>query len=230
MNEQQLSLEDAETLSNISEIERTTTTVKEKITFVEPMRRCTKCGELKPIDEFYGCGVHGNKWKRRICKNCWYAKSKKYNEENHTHILELRADWRDTHRDEINQKMREWRKGRDRRVENFLYRKRVRNLRNPSIPGYLYGTGICMICGYLYPLVLINHHVVPWDNEYVLSLCANCHRKYHSGAGETHMKLVLNAIENSKFLWSDIDGEDIRIESEREELQEESPLVEVLVG
>lgn len=60
---------------------------------------------------------------------------------------------------------------RDCRVEyQFLYGgKKVQR-------GYLYGTGICLVCGELNPLLLLNHHIFGRKNtDDVVSLCANCH-------------------------------------------------------
>lgn len=212
MNEQQLSLEDVETLSNISEIERTTTTVKEKIRFATPMKKCTKCGELKPLSEYY---YRKNGKLRADCKSCLNRRRDKWREE---HLEESKAysreysrRWREEHRGFL-------------REQNFLYSRHTRYK-----TGYLLGTGICMICGETNPLVLVEHHLFPWDDEFILTLCANCHEKHRARNREKHMRIVLNTIENSKFLWSDIDEEDIRVDF-NPEIGEESPLVEVLVG
>ena len=41
----------------------------------------------------------------------------------------------------------------------------------------------------------------------VVSLCSNCHKLYYAGKSrDKHMIAILNAIENSKFLW-DSDGQ-----------------------
>lgn len=197
MNEQQLSLEDVETLSNISEIERTTTTVKEKITFVAPMKKCRRCKQLKPTTEFYKREEYRG-GRRSWCKYC----------EHDAYIMRRKNP--DVVKSE--------------REHSFLY---ATNIKKRS--GFLHGSGFCAICGEQHPLVLENHHIVPWDAKCILSLCANCHRKLFTPNRETHMIAVLNAIENSKFLWSDIDEEDIRVEF-NPEIGEESPLVEVLVG
>jgi len=235
MNEQQLSLDDVETLSNISEIERTTTTVKEKIKFVEPMKRCTKCGELKSLRDFYR-KVDGKHGRASICKICKDIYNKSWEE---NHLEERRRYSRESARrrravnpEKFREYDRKWRKNNPNymRETNYLYGRVTSGGRRKN-QGFVWGTGICMICGNTEPRVLVNHHAYPISHgeDYILSLCANCHRRYYSGNREVHKAAILKAIENSKFLWSDIDEEDIRVEF-NPEIGEESPLVEVLVG
>jgi len=240
MNEQQLSLEDVETLSNISEIERTTTTVKEKIKFAEPMKKCTKCGELKPINEFNRHVGHREGLQSR-CRICQRDSQREFYNNNRERVLIRQKTYRSNHRDPISERKRIYhQENRERDLErsrnhyiNNLerYRGRFKEfnfLRGHSsrTNGFLRGNGICLICGEYHPLTLENHHVIP-NNDFTISLCANCHRKFRS-TEERHMIGILNAIENSKFLWSDFDEEDIWIDF-NPKIGEESPLVEVLV-
>lgn len=110
-------------------------------------------------------------------------------------------------RDYINIRRKETRHGDPGRFEE--YQRRYHDKMLPRVVSFLryfwYGQGVCLICGELQPLYLENHHAIPED-EMIVSLCANCHRKHHSWYQDRHMITILNAIENSKFLW-DSDGQ-----------------------
>jgi len=228
MNEQQLSLEDVETLSNISEIERTTTTVREKFKFATPMKKCRKCGEWKQLRDFFNDktrsdGVHP------YCKVCHLVQTKQNYLENIEERRVTNREYRKTHHEEIKEYMKKWYAtgGKELKQEyNFLYT-------NPKserwVPGFLWGTGICLMCGSVTdPLALVNHHVVPWDDDFIISLCGSCHHRYYSRSREAHMAAILRSIERSPFLWSEFYEESNKTE-EHSKIGEESPLVEVLV-
>lgn len=59
----------------------------------------------------------------------------------------------------------------DCRVEwQFLYKRKKEQV------GYLYGTGICMICSEIHPFMLENHHIFGVKvSDTVVSMCGNCH-------------------------------------------------------
>lgn len=173
-------------LDNEFEVEKTTTTVV-KYKMIVPLKRCKKCGELKPYTEF-SKEKHRNHGLQNVCKVC----NKNYRETHKDHIAKYRIKHREEHKEEISNYTREW---------NFLFYKDKRG----CSCGYYNGQGICLICGEFHPMILENHHVLP-DDDMTVSLCGSCHRKYQISIKDKHMIAVLNAIENSKFLWSDINA------------------------
>ena len=159
---------------------------------VSDMKRCSKCGELKSKSEFIK-QKHGKGGLTAHCKDC----ARLYHLENRDVLLDNMKTYRELHKDERMEYNKE---------HNFLYqRRKITEGRRKSSKifgvGYFYGQGICLICGNIHPLIFENHHVVPWDDEFVISLCANCHRKYRTNRVDKHMIAILNAIENSNFLW-----------------------------
>jgi hypothetical protein len=67
--------------------------------------------------------------------------------------------------------------------------------------------GMCLICGELDPRFMILHHVFgKAANNFTISLCANCHRKYINNLGDLHYVYILSAIEKSCRLWGGKDG------------------------
>lgn len=176
------------------EVEKTTTTVvKYKMTV--PLKKCKKCKKWKPVTDFHKQIKHSGKKSYWMCKDCYRIYMKEWYDNNTDHVQDKSKKWVLEHKDD-----KHFIDGR--RVTSFLT-SGSRKKRS----GYLHGQGICLICGSTEPLVLVNHHIVPWDSEFVFSLCANCHEIYRSGGSignkqETHMLSVLKAIDNSKFLWS----------------------------
>lgn len=154
----------------------------EKFVMTEPLKRCKKCGKFKPKSEFYN-DKYGKEGLRTSCKDCDNIYKKDYYE---------------GHKDESKKYNECHKEGTRERL--FLHNKTKYNS-----AGYFYGTGICLVCGENHSLKLENHHVIPKD-DMVVSLCASCHKMYRAGISQDkHMISVLNAIENSKFLW-DTDG------------------------
>lgn len=154
----------------------------EKFVMTEPVRKCRLCKKYKPLDQFRLYSLSSLKNGRaHTCKSCDAERSLDYR---WRHIDKMRKHDRKYHNE-------------NRFIKRSIGKYKI---------GLFYGTGICLLCGESYPLYLENHHVVPWDDDFVLSLCANCHKKYFSSIQNKHMSNVANAIENSKFLW-DSDGQ-----------------------
>ena len=69
-------------------------------------------------------------------------------------------------------------------------------------------TGICWVCGEIHPRVLERHHLYEGRkgntlrSDFVIGLCANCHRKRKSLYLEKHQIAILKAIEK-EFLGGD---------------------------
>ena len=156
----------------------------EKYTMTDPLKRCKVCGELKQLKEFRKDKQH---WSRlKVCRKCDSARRVKQFKDSEQQQRRSRK-WRMVHKDDLI-------------IYNFLHRNA-----DGRESGYLYGTGVCLICGEIHPLVFENHHVIPRD-DMVVSLCANCHRKLRAPDQTKHMINTINAIENGKFLW-DSDGQ-----------------------
>jgi len=70
-------------------------------------KRCTKCGESKPLDEFRLDKRPGpNKW-QSACKGCQAEYSRKYSEKNKEKIAEYGRKWHEANREEQNARSRE---------------------------------------------------------------------------------------------------------------------------
>ena len=176
-------------LESTFEVEKnTTTTVKYKMTV--PLKKCKKCKEWKPKSDFYKA-KKGKGGLMSICRLCRLEDCKVYTDEHKEQRSNYAIIYHDEHKDLLREK-------------KFLFaRGNVTNTGYSWMSGYLYGTGICIICGEIYPRVSVNHHVVPWDDGLVISLGANCHEKHRANNKYRHMASVMNAIENSNFLWKE---------------------------
>lgn len=80
------------------------------------VRRCTTCGLVKPVSEFYPYWG-GRPGYRPICKPCHKSRANRYNAEHYAHLQELRNRWREANPDKCreyarrsraNQKLRKW--------------------------------------------------------------------------------------------------------------------------
>ena len=67
-------------------------------------RKCKKCGEVKPITEFY---KHG-KYYATQCKECARAYSRKYTAEHCEERIAYRKKYYSEHKEEINRHNKEW--------------------------------------------------------------------------------------------------------------------------
>lgn len=173
------------------------------------IKRCDKCKELKPIENFERRS--DTKRLRSTCRECYLANRRSFWHDNKDRLskeshecyilhrderISKQHDYYWSNRDKINQKRRT--SSHDKEY-SFLYRDVGHNR-----AGLFIGTGFCLICGEASPLLLENHHVSP-DSDVVVSLCSNCHNLYRTSNRIKHMRVILNAIENSKNLWNEKD-------------------------
>lgn len=59
-------------------------------------KRCSKCGKVKPVSEFYGNEAKNYRTKDKLdcyCKKCRKETSKKWNEKNREHYLKYQRKW-----------------------------------------------------------------------------------------------------------------------------------------
>ena len=152
--------------------------------FTNPLKRCSRCGEWLDKNEFYRI-VKGNiGGKSRVCKICDSKWGKNHYVENRDQIRRRQNNYEQENKELLKER-------------NFLYR-------NKKSKGFIQATGMCMICGINYdPFALESHHLFPWDKGFVYSICGNCHVKRKSKSKYAHMISVLQAIENSNYLWDE---------------------------
>lgn len=154
---------------------------------LDEKRQCTRCNRTLPISEFYRDKSTPDEYSR-WCSECNYKYQRRFierraarGEQFYEGIDEDNVTNRCVHCNRtlpLSRFKRDIRRAsgytvwcRDCRVEyQFLYGgKKVQR-------GYLYGTGICLACGELNPLLLENHHLFGRKNtDDVVSLCSNCH-------------------------------------------------------
>lgn len=177
----------------------TVTTVRE-YEFTEPFRRCSICRTFKPLSEFRRIKSIGRiKKYRRECKECAVQTTKEYRENNPEKAKESVRNYQINHPDAYRASLRKYHAKEETKChykeQHFLHGKG-----KPSV-GYFQGGGVCVICGEIDPLVFENHHLFP-NNDFVMSLCGSCHKKYHAGTKrDLHMQAILRAIEGTPHLW-----------------------------
>lgn len=71
-------------------------------------KKCTKCGEIKPLNEFYRNKASKDGY-RSDCKDCCAARKKKWKENNRDKVLAEKRRYRERHKDKINARIREYR-------------------------------------------------------------------------------------------------------------------------
>ena len=153
-------------------------------TDLQKQKRCTDCGVMKNADEFCVDFRTPNR-KRTQCKSCAQTYSQRWKSENKERLFKTRRKYE-----------------KEAKERSFLIHRVSKNRHS----GFLYGTGCCLLCMAIDPLILENHHIIPRkdsDDDFLISLCASCHRKYHSGKQIIHMRAVQNAIEKNKKLWEE---------------------------
>ena len=158
------------------------------------VKRCPKCKEVKPIDEF-----HKNKGRKdghsKRCKKCaiqtatanyaknrehrielsraYYARTKKcrqvFNSRNPDHI---RLDVRKRNRPSMPAYNREWRKQNP--DKSAAHRAVQRVIQDGNIPAV--GTCACFVCG---AQAQDYHHLDYSKPLEVFPMCTSCHQKWH---------------------------------------------------
>ncbi len=143
-------------------------------------KKCTKCGEVKPITEFYK--RHDRDGTRSHCKKC----------EN-----ESTNNWRRNHLERANEIVRKCRNLHPERIRIFQFEK-ARRIKKELVA---FAGGKCVRCGYSKCIGALDfHHLDPKDKEKinimasredveilkklikagkVILLCSNCHREEH---------------------------------------------------
>lgn len=98
------------------------------------MKECRKCGELKPLDQFYyrkDSGTH-----RADCKACVIAASRKSQLRNREHRKEYLRDWVDRNREDFREYQREyqrkWRANNPDRASESWRRHHKKMMQNPG--------------------------------------------------------------------------------------------------
>ena len=94
------------------------------------MKTCTKCGETKPLDDFYrkrSSADGRDSW----CRECVAERSRRYHEENRDKERERSRRWREENRGKSMEYMRRWREeNRDKeRERQRQYQEENRNYR-----------------------------------------------------------------------------------------------------
>lgn len=64
-------------------------------------KRCTKCGELKPLDHFYKA-KGGRDGLRGDCKDCFSTRAKQWYAANRTHVIARVKQWQQANPDRVN--------------------------------------------------------------------------------------------------------------------------------
>jgi hypothetical protein len=189
----------------LKSMKETNTTVIE-YGFTEPLRRCSICKILKPMSQFRRrkSGNRSGKYERR-CIECEKHRALQYREENPEKAKDTYKRYRENNPEKCKESIKRYRENNSEKIRTREKERGFLCQNNEyTSSGFLNGTGCCLICGENHPLILENHHVYP-QNDFVLSLCANCHKKYHAGNNqERHMIAILKAIEQTPFLWKGV--------------------------
>lgn len=138
---------------------------------------CRKCGEDKPIDDYY---VDKAGYRRKICKQCVIKQSRINNLKAGEKRREYEKQYHKAHRDR-------------RRKRDAEYKDRINNLKTP-----------CIKCGETRLHVLDFHHIKPAEKAFNINrktaksdfniianeitkcvcMCRNCHAEYHYFYGQ----------------------------------------------
>ena len=110
------------------------------------------------------------------------ARTKRWRDKNLEQAREATRKWHRDNKDSRAERHRKWyweNGGRDRqRVKRFLYGYIGKSStgKKRRFAGFLLTQGVCLFCGELNPLLMVNAHIFPDNDEDLISLCWNCHR------------------------------------------------------
>lgn len=116
----------------------------------EGMKRCTKCGEVKPVSEFSRnkSNKDGLEW---WCKSCRAKNKRKYYEQNRSKVAEYKRKYYEQNADKVSDACHKYR---ERNLEKDAERKRkyYACIKRPSCPraggrGATFITFTCEVCG-----------------------------------------------------------------------------------
>jgi hypothetical protein len=110
------------------------------------MKRCKKCGEVKPLSEFYrATGMKDGH--RSECKSCHKAKQQRWYAENREHAIAQVKRWQQTNKDHLHAYRREYRQRR-KVEERDAYLRRSFGITQADYDALLERQGGgCAICG-----------------------------------------------------------------------------------
>lgn len=166
---------------------------------MDDFRVCSKCGEIKPIIEFYK--------DKRVCNKCEKERKHLFYEKNKERLQEQARKYYDEHKDEITAYKKKWykenpdkvKKHRESQKENARMNERKR--REKLFELYDEIKTPCAKCGESRLYVVEFHHIDPSEKEHTISqmrnldlvreeakkcvcLCANCHAEFHHFYGK----------------------------------------------
>ena len=157
-------------------------------------RVCSKCGEEKPVTEFYK--------NKRVCNECEKKRKHLFYEKNKEKMLEQSRKYYQEHLEEITTYKKKWyTENHDKvaksRANQREYSRRTEQKRRERL-FELYGEikTPCVKCGENRLVVIEFHHIDPSQKSFTISqqrnieaakeeakkcvcLCANCHKEFH---------------------------------------------------
>lgn len=142
-------------------------------------KRCTKCGEVKPLSEFWrNKRVKNGRTSR--CKSCLYAYHRKWSKKNAEHVREYKRQWFQENREFWYQYVNDWKERhpewvRARRAVEYAIRK-----------GELVRPKRCEQCKATGTPIQAAHYSYEKGRELdVRWLCRSCHAKWDAAEPKT---------------------------------------------
>lgn len=149
-------------------------------------KRCRKCGKWENLSDFpKRTGVQSNLY-YNYCMECKKEMGRAWRRKNKKRLRNRDRDYYKKNRIQLLAKERIRYNGNPKRKEEHR--------ENGVIKGLFKGTGICLICGEIYPRVFENHHI---EDDFMVSLCAGCHAKYQHHSADVHNDMIGKAIERA---------------------------------
>ena len=193
------------------------------------VKTCSRCGEIKPLDEFYK-DKRAKDERQSACKKCICESQKKWRMENPERYAEIKdngrekrnkatREWYKRNRKHCNEQSRLWRENNKERNDE-LRRSTVE--RNKQKMNELKSKMKCVSCGDERRGCLQFHHVEPSSKSFQVTtnkmgspdlanelskcvcLCANCHALYHYEYGTKGERINKQTLE--EFLGKSVDN------------------------
>ena len=132
-------------------------------------KRCTKCGEVKSIDEFSKCKNRKDGY-RAECKSCVSSYNKKYREDNSERLAVQKREYAKANRDRINEYKKQWVQENKEHRREYMRQWRQENRKQNN---YDYVTEKeCSKCGEIKLISEFNKHVNARDGH--TEQCRSC--------------------------------------------------------